>query len=75
MRAADATESDMRKTMTLVGLVLAALLAGCAGTGGEYAKVDDRKYNEVRLVNKAEPGALIGTSATTPAARPAGQRP
>ena len=59
-----------------LALTIALLLVGCAATsGGEYAKVYDHKYNEVRLVQKDSPGSFVGTSAITQPARPAGQHP
>ena len=66
----------MKKSMTIISLVAVSLLAGCAATGdNEYVKVYDRKYNEVRLVEKKDPGEFVGTSAVKRPARPAGQHP
>lgn len=61
---------------TSLVLTIALLLAGCAATsGGEHAKVYDRKYNEVRLVQKESAGSFVGTSAVTHPVRAAGQHP
>ena len=65
----------MKKSIALIAVVGIALLAGCAAPGTEYAKVYDRKYNEVRLVQKKDPGTFVGTSAVKRPARPAGQHP
>ena len=59
-----------------IAIAITLLLVGCAATsGGEYATVYDRKYNEVRLVQKDSAGTFVGTSAMTHPARPAGQHP
>ena len=65
----------MRTASTLIILALASALAGCATSGNEYAKVYDRKYNEVRLVQKSDPGSFVGTSAVKAAVRAPGQHP
>ena len=65
----------MRTASTLIVLTLASALAGCATNGAEYAKVYDRKYNEVRLVGKSDPGSFVGTSAAKRPVRAPGQHP
>ena len=61
---------------TSLVLTIALLLAGCAATsGGDYAKVYDRKYNEMRLAQKESAGSFVGTSAVMRPLRPAGQHP
>ena len=65
----------MKTSIALVLVVGISVLAGCAAPGTEYTKIYDRKYNEVRLVQKQDPGAFVGTSAVKTPARPAGQHP
>ena len=66
----------MKKTSMVIALMLSSFLVGCASSGGgDYAKIYDRKYNEVRLVKKADPGSFVGTSAARPAVRAPGQHP
>ena len=61
---------------TLLIFVAASLLVGCAATsGGQYAQVYDRKYNEIRLVKVESPGTFVGTSATVRPTRAPGQHP
>lgn len=63
----------MRNT---IAFIIASLLVGCAATSGtEYAQVYDRKYNEVRLVQKESPGSFVGTSAVKQPARAPAQHP
>ena len=65
------------KTSKMMFVVIAvSVLAGCAATSGkEYVQVYDRKYNEIRLVEKKDPGSFVGTSAVKIPARPPGQHP
>jgi len=63
----------MRNT---IAFMIASTLVGCAATsGGEYAKVYDRKYNEVRLVKGESAGTFVGTSSTKHPARAPAQHP
>lgn len=63
----------MRNTLAFI---VASMLVGCAATADvEYAKVYDRKYNEVRLVKKDTAGTFVGTSAAKQPARAPGQHP
>ena len=65
----------MRNAKFSIAVVVGLLLVGCTSTGADYAKVYDRKYNEIRLVKKENPGAFVGTSAARPATRAPGQHP
>jgi hypothetical protein len=63
----------MRNTLAFI---IASLLVGCAATAGnEYARVYDRKYNEVRLVQKESPGSFVGTSAMRQPVKAPAQHP
>jgi hypothetical protein len=60
---------------SLLVFASALFVVGCATTsGGDYAQVYDRKYNEWRLVQQERPGDFVGTAARQPA-RSAGQHP
>lgn len=66
----------MKPSKMMIAAVAVSLLAGCASTAGkEYVKVYDRKYNEIRLVEKQDPGSFVGTSAVKTPVRPPGQHP
>lgn len=60
----------------LLGFLTASLLVGCATTSsGDYAKVYDRKYNEVHVVKADSPGTFVGTGSTKQSVRSPAQHP
>lgn len=66
----------MTKSKIVFAVLAVSIVSGCAATGEkEYVQVYDRKYNEMRLVEKKNPGSFVGTSSVKTSARPAGQHP